>query len=121
MLGDVNCEKCGNDLGHVWDAKRNEVTLYGQYKAVLCISCINLWHEHIQEKHKADWDVALTLDAEESAARTCLFSAGEDRIASATKLFIGIETRRREHKDKFYGYGKAWVADKIQVTVAPTP
>jgi hypothetical protein len=121
MRGDVGCDKCGKDLGYGWDAKRFQSTLYGDYKAVLCPSCINLWHEHIVTIHKADWDVTLVLDAEENAIRTCLFSAGEDKIASTTDLLTDINTRRRALKFKFYGYAKAWAADKIPTPVAPTP
>jgi len=118
MRGDVNCAKCGADLGYGWDAVRHERTLVGGYKAALCVDCVNVWGEHIRKSHKALWDSLKELDAEHHATQLCFNTAGEEKVSAAKKALMPLEKRRNEIEEQLYDIAKTWVADKVS---APTP
>ena len=118
VRGDVACAKCGKDLGFGWDAIEHERTLLGDFKVVLCVECVNAWHEHIKEECTTDWEAIRVLDNKIDATRLCFMTAGGENVDAAFGSLEPLNEQRRALKDKFYDYAKAWAADNVS---APAP
>lgn len=117
MRGDILCQKCSADLGYGWDAMRHERKLVGGYKAVVCVECVNLWHEHVMAgAANGAYERLRKLDQEIAITQNCFVTTGGDAVGDALSALQPLYDRREAVQEELYAAGKAWAADKLPVT-----
>jgi hypothetical protein len=114
MRTDRLCEKCGVDLGFGWDDRRHEVKLVGGYKANICTSCTNLWHEHLNTVPQKDvFDRLRKNDVKIATIRECYHTTGGDHIDEAEAKLQPLYDTKKGIEQELFQIGKAWVAQKL--------
>lgn len=117
MRGDILCQKCGTDLGYGWDAMRHERKLIGGYKAIICVECVNLWHEHVEGGAGNNaYERIRKLEQEIAITQNCFVTTGGDAVGVALNALQPLYNRREAVQRELYNVGKEWIADKL-----PTP
>lgn len=123
LQGDVTCQKCSTDLGYGWDAMRHERKLIGGFKAILCVECTNLWHEHLEGGVGNNaFNRYRDIEVEINTTQNCFVTTGGDTVGDALNAVQPLYVKLRAISQELFNVAKEWVADKLpapQTTATP--